>query len=132
MLIDASRLVWRWWRGGLPTGVDRVCLAYVEHFRAGARAVIQRGARYLVLDPSNSQHLFDLFGQSPAHFRARFAAFLPRMLLRAAWSAPERGDVYLNVGHTGLDEPSLPRWVARHGLRAVYFVHDLIPLTHPQ
>jgi len=26
----------------------------------------------------------------------------------------------------------LPQWVKKHGLRAVYFVHDLIPLIHPQ
>jgi glycosyltransferase involved in cell wall biosynthesis len=40
--------------------------------------------------------------------------------------------IYLNVGHTGLDSPSLPRWIARHRTRAVYLIHDLIPLTHPQ
>jgi glycosyltransferase involved in cell wall biosynthesis len=42
------------------------------------------------------------------------------------------GSIYLNVGHTGLNEPSLPGWIARHRLRAVFLIHDLIPLTHPQ
>ena len=40
--------------------------------------------------------------------------------------------VYLNVGHTGLDEPSLPAWVERNRVKAIYLIHDLIPLTHPQ
>ena len=40
--------------------------------------------------------------------------------------------IYLNVGHTGLDEPSLPEWIAQSRLRAIFMVHDLIPLTHPQ
>ena len=45
---------------------------------------------------------------------------------------PRPGMFYLNVGHTGLNEPSLPAWIARHRLRAVYLVHDLIPITHPE
>jgi glycosyltransferase involved in cell wall biosynthesis len=42
------------------------------------------------------------------------------------------GRVYLNVGHTGLDTPDLQQWIERLGLRAVFLVHDLIPLTHPE
>lgn len=40
--------------------------------------------------------------------------------------------LYLNVGHTGLHDSSLAAWVARTGTRAVYFIHDVIPITHPQ
>jgi glycosyltransferase involved in cell wall biosynthesis len=39
--------------------------------------------------------------------------------------------IYFNVGHTGLNEPALPQWIARNKLRAIYLIHDLIPLTHP-
>ena len=39
---------------------------------------------------------------------------------------------YLNVGHTGLHDPALPEWVDRTGVRAIYLIHDLIPITHPQ
>ncbi|MEA1072009.1 glycosyltransferase family 1 protein [Sphingomonas sp. LY160] len=44
----------------------------------------------------------------------------------------ERGQIYLNVGHTGLNEPTLSEWIERHALKPIYLVHDLIPLTHPQ
>ena len=47
-------------------------------------------------------------------------------------SMPTPGMIYLNVGHTGLNEVSLPAWIKRHSLRAVYLVHDLIPITHPE
>lgn len=40
--------------------------------------------------------------------------------------------IYFNVGHTGLDDPASPRWIAANGIRAIYLIHDLIPLTHPQ
>lgn len=39
---------------------------------------------------------------------------------------------YLNVGHTGLNEPTLPAWIKLNRLRAIYLIHDLIPLTHPE
>ena len=52
--------------------------------------------------------------------------------MRTILSSARPHTIYLNVGHTGLNEPSLPRWIARHRLRAVYLIHDLIPLTHPQ
>jgi glycosyltransferase involved in cell wall biosynthesis len=39
---------------------------------------------------------------------------------------------YLNIGHTGLEEPSLPRWILQNELRAIYLIHDVIPLTHPE
>jgi glycosyltransferase involved in cell wall biosynthesis len=132
VLIDVSRLVWRWWRGGLPTGVDRVCLAYAQHFRSRARAVVQRGGRHFVFDEAHSEQLFDAFDRGPAGFRSRFAALAAKAFVRGRANPLDRGLLYLNLGHTGLNEPSLPRWVEQNGLRAIYFVHDLIPLTHPQ
>ena len=132
ILLDVSRLVWRWWRGGPPTGIDRVCLAYVLHFGNRSRAVIRRRGRQFILDPARSDQLFDLFRCGPKGFRPKFAALAARALLSRKGRPPESGQLYLNVGHTGLDEPSLPRWIEQHAFRAVYFVHDLIPLSHPQ
>lgn len=130
-LLDVSRLVWRVWRGGLPTGIDRVCLAYVEQFAARSQAVVQRGGYSFLLSPGHSDRLFELL-------RDGSTGKLDLLKLAiAAWpatrrTAPPPDAIYLNVGHTGLNEPSLPEWIARHRLRAVYLVHDLIPLTHPQ
>lgn len=132
MLIDVSRLVWRWWRGGISTGIDRVCIAYVEHYRARARAHIQWRGRCVTLDAASSDSLFDLFREPRKDFRRRFAALIIRTILTRKKSPLVSGLLYLNVGHTGLNERSLPRWVDRHALRAIYFIHDLIPLTHPQ
>ena len=132
ILIDVSRLVWRWWRGGLPTGIDRVCLAYVDHFGKHARAVVQRGGHQYVFSAAHSARLFRLFARGPGGFRPRFAALAAAALLSGAGKPRRQGLLYLNVGHTGLNEPALPRWIEREGLRAIYFVHDLIPLSHPQ
>jgi glycosyltransferase involved in cell wall biosynthesis len=132
ILIDVSRLVWRLWRGGLPTGIDRVCLAYVDHFRSRAQAVVQRGGRYYIFTPGHSDKVFDLFLRGSDGFRRRFATLAALAFPMARAMPKRRGLLYLNIGHTGLDEPTLVQWISRAELRAIYFIHDLIPLLHPE
>lgn len=132
ILLDVTRLIWRRWRGGLPTGVDRVCLAYLEQFESRARAVVQRKGAHLVLKRKSSQQLFRLLLAAPPDFRRRLMLFGVKAAFSLAARKPVAGAIYINVGHTGLDEPSLPDWIAKHRLRAVYLIHDLIPITHPQ
>ena len=38
----------------------------------------------------------------------------------------------MNVGHTGLNDPGFAAWVRGTDVRPLYFVHDLIPITHPE
>ena len=133
-LLDVSRLVWRVWGGRLPTGIDRVCLEYAEHFGARSQAVVQFKGSTFVFDAEDSDRLFSIllrgFGK---HGRTSLIFGLsPAAWLRARKAAPRRGMFYLNVGHTGLDRPDLPAWIERNGLRAIYLIHDLIPITHPQ
>lgn len=132
VLIDVSRLVWRFWRGGVPTGIDRVCHAYVKRFQNQAQAVIHRGGTFNVLTPDHSDRVFRLFDSDPSHFRGNFLRLLATALPMSRRSSSDWDRLYLNIGHTGLDEPSLPKWIARNRLRAIYLIHDLIPLLHPE
>jgi glycosyltransferase involved in cell wall biosynthesis len=132
LLLDASRLVWRAWRGRPATGIDRVCLAYAERFGDRALAVIQRRGLIFVLSAGQSRKLWQVFRKPTSVSRAALLSILVPALASARRSAPRRGMTYLNVGHTGLNEPSLSAWLARNEVRPVYLVHDLIPLTHPE
>jgi glycosyltransferase involved in cell wall biosynthesis len=131
ILIDVSRLVWRFWRGRVATGVDRVCLAYVEHFAGRAQAVIQRRGHYFILRPDHSDELFGLFLE-PTNFRRHFLRLAVRAIPASRRRPEIGGSIYLNVGHTGLDEQSLVSWIKDNGLRAIFLIHDLIPLLHPE
>lgn len=131
-LLDVSRLVWRAWTGRIPTGIDRVCLAYIEHFGLRSRAVVQRGGLRRILSPKHSDALFALLLGGQADFRQRFVRLAGRVLLARRERPGGDRPLYINVGHTGLDRPDLARWVAGEGLRAVFLIHDLIPLTHPE
>src|SRR5205085_8093597 len=70
-LLDATRLIWRRWRGRQPTGIDRVALAYLRHFGSHSQAVIQHEKFRRVLDTRASQDLFDLLDEGGAAFRRR-------------------------------------------------------------
>ncbi|MCE7796832.1 glycosyltransferase family 4 protein [Sphingobium sufflavum] len=132
VLLDVSRLVWRAWAGRLPTGIDRVMLAYVARYRDRARAVVH-GKNYSRILPGRlSRLLFDILLASG---RQRRRAQISAILTASFYTPVARGTAgqpYLNVGHTGLHRPNHGRWVARTGVRPVYLVHDLIPITHPQ
>ncbi|WP_125945566.1 glycosyltransferase family 1 protein [Sphingomonas sp. ABOLG] len=130
LLLDVTRLIACCWTGRLPTGIDRVCYAYLHHYAGRASAVIQHRGFIRVLDRRHTDALFDLLRDRRRGFQARIAAFAPRAL--AAGSAPPPGATYVNVGHTDFDLPSHTRWIGRHGLRPVYLIHDLIPITHKQ
>lgn len=132
ILIDVSRLIWRLWRGRLSTGIDRVCIEYLAYFAARARAVVQFKGRIFVLSRRASRRLISLILDRPHLIRPRLVAASTRLLLSARRTAPRPGMLYLNVGHTGLDARPLANWVAANAIVAVYLVHDLIPITHPQ
>ncbi|MBC2669081.1 glycosyltransferase family 4 protein [Novosphingobium piscinae] len=134
-LIDVTRLVWRGWSGRMPTGIDRVCLAYLDHFGERAQGVVQRGGLQRVLSPAASDRLFEAIRMGGSSFRSQLLRLLPLAFgsgKRMPRTVTAQRPIYLNIGHTGLDEPSLPGWVRRNNLRAVFLVHDLIPITHPE
>ena len=57
-----------------------------------------------------------------------------KCILRSAAGRRKSGKsrLYLNIGHTGLNDPQFSAWVKQADVRPIYFVHDLIPITHPE
>lgn len=130
LLLDITRLVWRQWAGRRPTGIDRVCLAYLTHFADRAQAVVQHRHVRRIFDPGVSRQLFHLLEERPKNFRSWLIRTLAGQLLAAGDRG--RGRPYFNIGHTGLDDPMMRRWIQTADVLPVYFVHDLIPLSHPE
>ena len=128
-LLDVTRLIWRRWKGRFPTGVDRVCLAYLRHFGDRSQAVVQHDRLRRILSREASEELFHLLEGPPERFRRK----LPLSALKnlTGLNAKGRGRLYLNVGHTGLNSPGFREWVRGANVRPIYLVHDLIPITHP-
>ncbi len=130
LLFDVTRLAGRLLEGKRPTGIDRVSLAYLRHFGTGAMALVRHRGRWVQIREQAAMRLFGaLLGEPGA------AARVVRTLVAQHFLAPRRirpGSMLFNTGHSGLDEVSYGAMVQRFGLRPVYFLHDLIPITHPE
>jgi glycosyltransferase involved in cell wall biosynthesis len=73
-------------------------------------------------------------GASPAQRRAIQARTWGRIIARSRpISALPRDSLYLHTSHLRLDRPGRFDWLYdRRDVRAAFFVHDVIPITHPE
>jgi len=131
MLIDVTRLLDRALQDRRPTGVDRVGLEYVRRYGPRARALVRFAGRWVIASRANSNRLFSAL-LMPGTGAANLMRWTVATSYAAGWRAPDPGEILVNTGHSGLHEPSYAARVRHHRLRAVYFLHDLIPITHPE
>ena len=138
-LIDISRLLWRSWQGRLLTGIDRVALEYVKHFGPRSRAIIQVRGHARVLSYARSQRIFSILrslsNESVFTYPSARIDLLREIapgVARPAQQSQTRGQLCIYPGHTGLENSNLIRWIIESGQRPVYFLHDLIPCSHPE
>ena len=132
LLIDTTRLVTRSTRLHSPTGIDRVCLAYVKQYGDCSRAVLHAGRFHAILSKEASQDLFSLLLEPDETSTRRLAAILARAMLPSWRERDVAGSMLLNIGHSGPEKSEYALWLRRRGLRAIFMVHDLIPVTHPE
>ncbi len=133
VLIDITRLILRRAAALLPTGIDRVGLAYVEQHSRAARAVLVHRSHSVVLRASDSRAAFEWLLSNEPGVRAAAWAKLASWMARALWRhASVSGEVLLNTGHRGLEHPGYAADLRAAGVRAVFLIHDLIPITHPE
>lgn len=130
ILIDITRLLGRiGLNKRLPTGVDRVSLAYIKHYAHRARAVIRLGFRNLVLGSEASQIVFNQLLEPDPHFN-RLVLW---QLVRTSWNCPRLDHkILFNTGHSGLENSGHLEKFKKSGVTPVFLVHDLIPISHPE
>ena len=131
-VIDVTRLVARLMKGRLPTGVDRVCLTYVQRYANRARAALHRGRFNIILPGAASRELFALLLEPPRNLTRRVVALVAKAALFAWRDRSCAGSMLLNIGHSGPEQPQYVAWLRRRGLRPVFMIHDVIPVTHPE
>ncbi len=140
ILIDVSRLVGRRLKRRLPTGIDRVGLAYLRHYRDRARAVFTLGTRAIVLSRSQSDRLarsllagWSLPGkEEPSLIRTVIGGAVTASLRNPIGRDDTAGRWFLNTGHSGLHRHGYAEMLAALKVKPLFLIHDLIPITHPQ
>lgn len=130
-VFDVTRSLDRSLRGRLPTGVDRVILEYIKYFGSDARALVRWGGRWVIPNAKVSKEIFQflLSPQASYAWRIRKAVFGAYLL---QYDVPAAGSLLLNIGHSGLQEAGYSQRLNSYGWGALYFLHDLIPITHPE
>jgi hypothetical protein len=130
IMIDVTRLLGRFLKGRLPTGVDRVGLAYVQHYGSQARAVVRWGGHSFVLPEAESGRLFQWL-LVPSGF-LNVAVLIAQGLLLGWNKQRVEGCFLFNTGHSGLELAAYPGMLRKQKVKPLFVVHDLIPITHPE
>ena len=132
ILIDVTRLVGRFMKGRLPTGVDRVCQAYIHRYGAYAQVLIHWGGFGWVLTRSASEELFSQLLDPQEDFNRTVFRIIVKSPPMPLPDSTTSGTFLFNIGHSGLERPGYKAWIARKNIRPLFMVHDLIPITHPE
>ncbi|MBC7803479.1 MAG: glycosyltransferase family 4 protein [Candidatus Parcubacteria bacterium] len=132
VLIDITRLLYRRVTGRGYTGIDRVALEYLRHFRDRAHAVVSWRCVAAALSDADSRRAIEtlLDARGPATslgYRLAIQAWLWDWL-----RGPGANPILLDIGHTWLDNGAYAWLLRRRGARPVFFIHDLIPILHPE
>jgi len=117
-LIDVSRLVGRLMNGRLPTGVDRIALAYVRQYGRRSRAFVRYGRFHCVLAERFSQALFHLLLHPPSDFTSRAWRLIVQGTVVGIRPRDLSGSVFFNIGHSGLEYHRYPDLLRRMDVRS--------------
>ena len=132
LLIDVTRLVARFLEGRLPTGVDRVSLEYIRHFYDNAQAMVRYHGRWLELSVVDSRRLFDAL----LVYKRKLKWLIYRLITKAWWSnflpSNRTTRLLLEIGHHGMEQVDYFEKLSKYKLQPIFFVHDLIPVFHPE
>jgi glycosyltransferase involved in cell wall biosynthesis len=149
LYVDLTRLLQAAWRR-TPSGVERVEFAYAAAFGDMESTVFVAGqfGQIRCLPKRQAQRLLTALekkwrdGDRSNHQNAIFLAGLIYfdLLLKTIFSFASRStapamprSVYANLSHENLRSPrALARFKSCTGAKILCFVHDLIPITHPE
>lgn len=132
LLIDVTRLMYRRVTRTLPTGIDRVSLAYIDHYAGNARAVLSLGPFSAPLSASDSAKMFGALQNAELPISWLAVRCVLKAVLWRWLCLGFRGSFLFNTGHIGLENRRYALGLRRAGARPIVVVHDLIPLTHPE
>ena len=130
IIIDVIRLLRRLKKGRTLTGIDRVTMAYVQHYRLTAHALVRFIGRSWVLPHSQSKALF-MWIMAPRSV-LDLAGIIARGLLASTWIKKPENAFLLNTWPIGLHHSDYLRMIQKFGVRPIFFVHDLIPIIYPE
>ncbi|HYD96516.1 MAG TPA: glycosyltransferase family 1 protein [Noviherbaspirillum sp.] len=132
ILIDVTRLLRRFITGRPPAMADRISREYVRHYAPRANAVIRLRGRSVVLPRQASRLLYAQLLNPASGSRAAAVLTVGKEVLCARQRCGLEGAFLFNTGHAGPEQRCHPNDLDRLGVKQMFFVPDLIPVTHPE
>lgn len=130
LLLDITRLVLRRLQRRQATGIDRVGLAYFSHLESRTQGLLRVGPFWFVLNRAATSQLHSLLTTPKAQPWGLVLSLFKASLFNS--SGLRATDVLIHTAHSGLENPEFLDKLKRFGVQAVYFLHDLIPISHPE
>ncbi|MFJ1269604.1 glycosyltransferase family 4 protein [Legionella lytica] len=140
LYIDVTRLIRRQWQKLMPTGIDRVMLSYVQHYQNTADALFYFLGVFWVIPRTHSKKLYHLLLSSASKrtlittlIRGVVAGIAQRNKGAARLAQEQQvRRTLLALGHSSLEKKHYIKGIKRLELEPIFFIHDLIPITHPE
>jgi glycosyltransferase involved in cell wall biosynthesis len=131
-IIDITRLLDRRMKKRLPTGIDRVSLEYIRYFGESSTALVRFFDQWIELTQRESEWIFDALLSLDNLDKASVRRVVVKALLRSVGQRFLKPRYLFNTGHSGLDNTKYGQRLKQSQLKPIFFIHDLIPLTHPE
>jgi len=132
ILIDVTRLMSRQLKGRLPTGVDRVSLEYLRHFAGRSTALVRFAGQWLELSPNDSERVYAGLLSPAGNVQFLYRRLVAKALFQRLRQRRYPPRILFNTGHSGLEKNQYAQRLQHFKFKPVFFVHDLIPITHPE
>lgn len=129
-LIDVTQLLAH--KRSTPTGILRVNLEYVRHFKERSTALIHYRDMWIELSKKHSLEIFELLLDPLKRPNFSLLSTLIRSLPRNLGGRYFGPRFLLQMTYSGLNEITYVDRLKGSGLRPLFFVYDMIPLSHPE
>lgn len=130
LYIDITRLVRRQCQKLMPTGIDRVMLAYIQYYQDKAYAFFYYLGKGWILPRADSKKIFLLLLAGESKLKLLTKLFIS--LAASTIQKKKYGSILLALGHSNLEKKTYIKAISRLKLKPIFFIHDLIPITHPE
>lgn len=133
LTLDITRLVFHKLIKKQHTGIDRVCLEYVKHFKNHAHALVRLPGKWVEFSQDSSKNIFQELispdANSNLYFLYEIMKAIPRNIVRRR---PQHTRFLLHIGHDGLNKKKYASHLKNLKFKGIFFIHDLIPIYNPE
>lgn len=139
ILIDVTDLTKNRMSKKMPRGIDRVTLAYLEHFQHKAQGVLyfRRLAFRVLFSKKDSITLFSELIRPSKMANLKLIKLIAKnilktLFLRKNYLQTLKNSYIINLTGKVLSSSKYWRCFLENGSKPVIVIHDLIPITHPE